>query len=95
MLDRPDLADIVIPDLARMDDWHHVDRLFAMFKDSVATDPENKKSWLRIPVINYLRACPLPKAQMLLRECEKLDPASMQRAKKVTPDLTPKPQKFA
>jgi hypothetical protein len=94
MLDRPDLADLVIGDLARLDDWHQLDRLLAMFKAELAR-PGEKNSWVRIPIINYLRACPLPKAKDLLLECERLDPDSMQRAKEFMPDIAPKPQKFA
>jgi hypothetical protein len=35
---------------------------------------------LRVPVINYLRACPLPKAKKRLDELAKLDPNSIQQA---------------
>jgi hypothetical protein len=41
---------------------------------------DEKTSWVRVPVINYLRACPLPKAKELLAECEKIDPAAVKRA---------------
>ena len=34
MLDRPELADLVIPDLARWKDWASMDRLVQMFKDA-------------------------------------------------------------
>ena len=95
MLDRPDLADLVIPDLARLDDWQQLDRLLAMYKTSIAADAEEKLSWVRVPIINYFRACPLPKARDLLLECERLDPKAVERAKKGQPDLAPKPQKFA
>ncbi|HEX5104939.1 MAG TPA: hypothetical protein VFV87_14060 [Pirellulaceae bacterium] len=75
MLQRPELADLVIPDLARWEDWGAIDRLFVLYRDA---DPKN--SWLRVPVINYLRACPLAKAKDLLRECERIDPAAVKRA---------------
>ncbi len=58
MLDRPQLADLVIPDLARWEDWSVMDRLVELFKTS-----DEESSWVRVPVINYLRACPLPEAQ--------------------------------
>ncbi|REK07183.1 MAG: hypothetical protein DWQ37_21785, partial [Planctomycetota bacterium] len=50
MLDRPKLADLVIPDLARWEDWSVVDRLVELFKTS-----DEESSWVRVPVINYLR----------------------------------------
>ena len=33
MLDRPQLADLVIPDLARWEDWSVMDRLVELFKN--------------------------------------------------------------
>jgi hypothetical protein len=75
MLDRPELADLVIPDLAKFEDWEVMDRLFTLFKTA-----DEKNSWVRVPVINYLRACPLPKAKELLKECERIDPAAVKRA---------------
>ena len=75
MLERPELADLVIPDLAKWQDWEAMDRLFELYKTA-----DEKNSWVRVPVINYLRACPMPKAKELLKECEKIDPAAVKRA---------------
>jgi hypothetical protein len=75
MLDRPELADLVIPDLAKWEDWSVIDKLFDLYKNA-----NEKNSWVRVPVVNYLRACPLPKAKELLSECEKIDPAAVKRA---------------
>jgi hypothetical protein len=75
MLDRPELADLVIPDLAKWEDWGVMDKLFDLYKNA-----NEKNSWVRVPVVNYLRACPLPKAKELLGECEKIDPAAVKRA---------------
>jgi len=75
VLKREDLADLVIPDLARMEDWSVVDELFERFKSA-----DDETSWVKVPVINYLRACPLPKAKEHLKEIEKLDPAAVKRA---------------
>jgi hypothetical protein len=75
MLERPQLADLVIPDLARWEDWSVMDRLVELFK--TADDDSN---WVRVPVINYLRACPLPAAKERLDELAKLDPETMKRA---------------
>jgi hypothetical protein len=76
MLERPDLADLIIPDLARYEDWSQADKLFALYKSS-----DEKTSWVRVPVITYLRVCPLPKAKELLQECERIDPKAFERAR--------------
>ena len=81
MLDRDDLADLVIADLARMEDWSVIDKLVKLFK---AADPET--SWVRMPIVNYLRACPLPKAKTVVAELEKLDPKTFMRARAFFPE---------
>ena len=75
VLDRKDLADLVIPDLARWNDWSQIDRLVDLF---VNADPDN--NWVRVPVVNYLRACPLDSAKEALKKIEKIDPESVRRA---------------
>ncbi len=75
ILDRDDLADLVIPDLARWEDWSQVAKLKELF---LTADAEN--NWVRVPVVNYLRACPKPEAAAALKELEKADPASVRRA---------------
>ena len=75
VLDRQDLADLVIPDLARWSDWSQIDRLSEMF---IKADSEN--NWIRVPVVNYLRACPLPAAKEALEKLEEVDPESVRRA---------------
>lgn len=75
MLERPQLADLVIPDLARWEDWKSMDKLVKLFKES-----DDDSGWVRVPVINFLRACPLPEAKKHLEELAKLDPESMKRA---------------
>lgn len=89
MLDRPDLADLVVPDLVRWQDWSVMDKLMQLFASA-----DEKTSWVRVPVINYLRACPLPKAKEHLAECERIDPQSVRRAHAFFPsaaggELTP------
>jgi hypothetical protein len=75
VLDRKDLADLVIPDLARWSDWSQIDRLKDLFLNA---DPDN--NWVRVPVVNYLRACPLPEAEQALKKLEEVDPESVRRA---------------
>lgn len=75
LLDRPDIADLVIPDLARWKDWSVMDKLVQMFKDA---DDDSK--WVRVPIVNYLRTCPLPEADAKIEELKKVDPQSVRRA---------------
>ncbi|MEQ8787481.1 MAG: hypothetical protein RIC55_14350 [Pirellulaceae bacterium] len=82
ILARPDLADLVIPDFASWEDWSVMEQLVELFKTA---DP--KTTWVRVPVVNYLRQCPLPKADRLLAELEKLDPDSIRRAKTYFPEV--------
>jgi len=44
----------------------------------VKADPDN--NWVRVPVVNYLRACPLPAAKEALKKLEAIDPESVRRA---------------
>lgn len=75
LLERPELADLVIPDLARWNDWSVVDQVTELFVESDANN-----NWIRVPVINYLRACPLPKAEAALERLTELDPEAVRRA---------------
>ena len=75
ILDRPKMADMVIPDLARWEDWDVMKRLVQMFKDA-----EQDNNYVRVPIISYLRACPLPEAQQYLTELAQLDPDAVRRA---------------
>jgi uncharacterized membrane protein YgcG len=80
MLDRPQLADLVIPDLARWQDWSAMDKLVELFKTA-----NEESSWVKVPVVNYLRACPKPEAKVYLAELAKLDPESVKRANSFFP----------
>lgn len=87
LIEAPDLADLVIPDLARWSDWSQIDRLTELFKKS-----NDDNSWVRVPVVNYLRACPLPEAKERLKELEKIDPKAVKRAATFFPIPSPAPQ---
>jgi hypothetical protein len=86
LLDRPDLADLIIADLARMEDWSVIDRLVELFKNA-----DDKSSWVRVPVIQYLRACPLPEAEERLDELAQIDPEAVKRANFFVPLGRPNP----
>jgi len=75
VLDRPQLAYLVIPDLARWEDWSQMERLVKMFKEV-----DEKSNWVRVPVVNYLRACPKPEAKRYIEELKKIDPDAVKRA---------------
>jgi hypothetical protein len=75
MLSRPKYADLVVPDLARWEDWSVIDRMFELFRDA-----DQDSLWVREPIVNYMRACPLPKAKEYLKQFEKIDPKAVKRA---------------
>jgi hypothetical protein len=75
VLERDEMADLVIPDLARWEDWTVVDRLGKLFKNA-----KKESNWVRVPVINYLRACPLPAAETMIAELKKIDSDAVERA---------------
>jgi hypothetical protein len=76
LLKRMDIADQVIADLARWEDWSVVDQLVQLFRDS-----EESNSRLRLPIIQYMLACPNRDAKDALVELEKLDPQTVRKAK--------------
>jgi thiol-disulfide isomerase/thioredoxin len=75
-LDHPKLADTVIPDLARWEDWSVVDRMVDLFKNC-----DEDYQYIRVPVVAYLTACPKPEAKAYLKELEKIDPDAVRRAR--------------
>lgn len=76
VLDNEEARDLVIPDLARWEDWSVMDRLVKIFKESKDDD-----SWIRVPIASYLMACPLPKAKIHLKQLELIDKTSITRAR--------------
>ncbi|NOZ41406.1 MAG: hypothetical protein GXP24_14450 [Planctomycetes bacterium] len=81
LLNNTDIADQVIPDLARWEDWSVLERLVTMFKDS------EEGAWVRQPVISYLLAATeqpaeiSERAKAALAELEALDPKGVKRAR--------------
>jgi hypothetical protein len=76
VLERPDIADLVVPDLARLEDWSVTDKLVAMFKAS-----DEKTGFIRVPIFRFLMECPLPEAEAKLEELAELDPANFRKAR--------------
>ncbi len=75
LLDEPKLADLVIADLARWQDWSVIGRLEELFKQATADN-----IFVREPVINYLKACPLPEAAAAVERLAAIDPEAVRRA---------------
>jgi hypothetical protein len=84
LLRSSDLADLIIPDLARMEDWRHVDRMVELYAKA-----DDKNPFVRVPVANYLRACPLPAAAEALERCREIDPSAIKRSITIFPNLGP------
>jgi hypothetical protein len=80
LLDRPEVADLIIPDMIRWEDWSQVERLVKLFKEA-----DKKSNWVRVPIINYLRKCPRPEAKEPLAELAKMDPEAFKRAETFFP----------
>ena len=56
----PKTADYVLGDLARWEDWESLEQVLVLWE----TRCENR--WLRYPILEYLKACPLPEAKQAL-----------------------------
>jgi hypothetical protein len=85
LLDRPDLADLVITDLARWKDWEVQDRLMSMYDDTKYSLPAVKRA-----IVRFLYHCSQEKpaegeqpsaltlqAKERLAELEKKDPKTV------------------
>jgi hypothetical protein len=75
ILDRGNMADIVIPDLARWEDWSQIDKVKQLYFGS-----NQNNAWVRGSIVNYLQACPKPEAAVVLEELKKADPDALKRA---------------
>lgn len=75
VLARADMADLVIADLARWNDWTQVPRVVELFEESSSAD-----RLLRVAIVTYLQACPLESGRQALLYVEAIDPVSVQRS---------------
>lgn len=80
VLNRTEMADLVIPDLARWKQWDQCDALIALYQKLEKDDLR-----LRIPIINYLRVCPLPQAAQMLESIRINEPINYRRAQTLFP----------
>jgi|688.fasta_scaffold00309_29 hypothetical protein len=82
VLQRHDMADLVVPDLARWEQWNYCDTLIQIYQKSEKDDLR-----LRIPIINYLRVCPHPQAKEMLESIRLQEPINYRRALTLFPQL--------
>ncbi len=81
ILDNDEIADQVIPDLARWEDWSVLDQLVLKFKAS------EENAWIRQPVIAYLLTAEEQPGEVgeraagALEELERLDPKGVKQAR--------------
>lgn len=75
LVGEPKLADLVIADLARWEDWSVIDTLADLFEKA-----GDDNLFVREPVVNYLRSCPEPRAAEVLARLETIDPEAIRRA---------------
>jgi hypothetical protein len=75
LLLEPKLADLVIADLARWEDWSVIDQLAELFEKA-----GDDNLFVREPVGNYLKACPYRHAAEVLERLGKLAPEAVRRA---------------
>ncbi|MFO0921561.1 MAG: hypothetical protein U0905_03630 [Pirellulales bacterium] len=79
-LNRLDIADQILPDLARWEDWSILPELIPLFEK---VDEEH--AYLRVPIVRFAMACPLPEAQRALKRFEEIDPDAVRRARVLFP----------
>lgn len=88
LLNNPDFADQVIPDLARWEDWTVLDRLTDMYRATFDRTAKNAPvKYVREPIVTYLDVAAeqegelAERAKKALAQIEPLDPAAVSRAR--------------
>lgn len=82
MLDRPQLADLVIGDLGRYADWSSAGRLMELCR---SPDDTKERNYVRFATAAFLLACPTREGKALLAELTALEPAAVAKAKEYYP----------
>lgn len=72
VLAQPALADLVISDLARWEDWSVVDRVAELFLEG-----SEETRFVKHAAVMYLTACPLPAAKASLKKLRDVDPKTV------------------
>lgn len=88
LLDNPEFADQVIPDLARWEDWSVLERLTGMYEATFDEDnPDAPVKYVREPIVTYLDVAKTQpgdvaqRAETALAKIEPLDPKAVERAR--------------
>lgn len=76
LLDVPKLADLIVPDLMRLQDWDSTPRVVKLFRDATTSQTE----YSRVPVLLFLRRSPRDDAKTYLAELTTLDPEAARHA---------------
>ena len=76
------MADLVISDLAYAHDWDSVDQVARLYE-------VEELSFARVPVVNFLRACPGDRAKNELAKLRGRDPKGIKRAESFYPNGFP------
>jgi hypothetical protein len=91
LLDRPELADLVVADLARMEDWEAQDRLMELYGAPDYDIPSIKRSIIRYMLVSAKFKPQTPeqskpehvvKGKKYLAELEERDPKTVKDAKR-------------
>ena len=69
LLAHPRAADLIICDLAEWEDWKSLETILGLWSEHGA-----ECAWLNQPILNYLKACPLPTATSALAAISRPDP---------------------
>ncbi|MCP4194211.1 MAG: hypothetical protein GY768_26675 [Planctomycetaceae bacterium] len=72
----PELADLVIPDLVKWQDWSVIPRLVELFENA-----NEETQFVRVPVLKYLIKCPEPHAADALAQLSVQDPEAVRLAR--------------
>ena len=74
-LDRPDIADVMIVDLARWGDWSIADKLLGLYQSE-----KDEHRFLRMPIAAYFLSFPISKSRPYLKKLKIKDLEAFERA---------------
>lgn len=81
LLERRQVADLAMRELATLEDWDCTPRLLEMFRDA----DKNKTPWIKISVVNFLRASTRADAASKLAVLREVDPEAVASAERNYP----------
>src|SRR5690606_30797578 len=78
VLNHPTWVATGVADLARWTDWSALNRLVEIYRDA---DEQHRS--VRVTIVQYVKACPLPEAKEALKALEAIDPQAVRRASSI------------